>query len=266
MFRSCAFALATAACALAPSLARAEVLTFQFTGRITNTILQSGMQQASAPAPDSWLGLLISGSIRMDLTTMEPRLLEPGYSQVSKTFDRPFSQWLTVTVNQPDGSSLVIPSGPVLDLHVDPAFCPECDDASSYLSNAWVPSWSPGSPAQDSFYVQRTLIDGIEQFPRQQFQLNLRGIGPQADGLVDSADYRQAHFNPSLANWDNFGYVEDFPSAGHHSSYAFTVLSLSSQVAAVPEPSVYALAGAGALVLLLAARRRREPRMALRSA
>lgn len=266
MSRSCALVLATVACALAPLAARADVVTFQFTGRITDTILQSGIYQP-VPAttfPSSWIGQTVSGSIRMDFTHREPLILEEGqYSQVSATFDQPDASWLSMTVNQPDGSTLVIPSGPVLDLNVDPAFCPECNDAYSHINNGWVSFWSPNDPPQDGFYVQRTLINGLEQYPRQQFQLHLRGVGSENGGLVDTIDYRQVRFDPRFATWDNYGVVDHYPSADYRSTYAFTVLSLTSQVAAVPEPSAYLLAGAGMLAMFMVRRRRPAARAAL---
>jgi hypothetical protein len=259
MVRTSARVLALVACFLVPGFAHADVLTFQFTGRIDETVLQSGTQQTLATAfPSSWIGQTVSGTVRMDFGIMEPRLLETDrYSQVSKTADEPYAHWLTVSVNQPDGSTLVIPSGPVLDIELPPGFCPECDDAYSQITNGWVSANAPGDPALDSFYVQRNLINGLEPFPRQTFMLNLAGVGPAGAGLADSVDYRQANFDPSFANTTNFGYVDHFPSAGQHLSYAFTVLSLSSQVAAVPEPGVMVLAGAGGLMLLLARRRAR---------
>jgi len=248
--------LVVAAAWMGSNVAQADVLTFRFTGRISDTILQSGIQQqAETHIPDSWLGQAVSGTFSMDLTGMEPRILEPGYSQLAKTADRPRSDWLTVTVNQPDGSTLVIPSGPVRDIDLLPGFCPECDDAYSHITNQWVPSWDPGASPRDSFYAQRTLNNDVAPFPRQSFQINLSGNGPEADRLVDSIDYRQATFDASLANWDNHGYVTDSPSAGHQTVYAFTVLSLTSHVSAVPEPGALLMAGAGALGLLLARRR-----------
>jgi hypothetical protein len=225
----------------------------------TDSVLQSGIYQ---PAPPSsflagWIGQPVSGSIRMDFTAREPRIIEAGeYSQASATFDQPDATWLSMTLHQPDGSTLVIPSGPVLDMNVDPAFCPECNDAYSHIANGWVPSWSPDDAPYDSFYAQRTLINGLEPYPRQQFQLQLRGVGAEGNGLVDSIDYREARFDPRFANWDNHAYVDHYPSADHRATYAFTVLSLSSQVAAVPEPSVYFMAGAGVLVMFMARRRR----------
>lgn len=257
MVRSCAFALATAACFLASNVARADVLTLDFTGRIDSTVLQSGTQQTFATQfPSSWIGQTVTGTIRMDFGIMEPRLLETDrYSQVSKTFVEPYSHWLTVTVHQPDGSTLVIPSGPVLDIQLPPGFCGECDDAYSEIMNGRRPGNDPSQPAQDGFYVQRTLINGIEPLPRQQFMMGLYGTGPAGAGLVDSVDYRQFDIDPSFATVTNYGFVDHYPSAGEHLNYAFTVLSVDTQIAAVPEPGVFVLAGVGGLVLLLARRR-----------
>jgi hypothetical protein len=165
-----------------------------------------------------------------------------------------------VTVHQPDGSTLVIPSGPVLDIKLPPGFCGECDDAYSEITNGWV-GQDPSAPPQDAFYVQRTLINGLEPFPRQQFMMGLYGSGAQGAGLVDSVDYRQANFDPSFANTTNYGFVDHFPTAGQHLNYAFTVLTLDSQVTSVSEPGVLALGSAGVLVLLLAKRRRRSTLM-----
>ena len=258
MSRSRTLALVAAAGLMVSTIARAEVLTFHFTGRISDTVLQSGFMQPAEPlAPDGWLGQTMSGTFSMNLTGMEPRVIEPGYSQLARTADRPRADWLTVTVDQPDGSTLVIPSGPVLG--TGPGSCAECDDAYSHIADRRVPSWAPGDPPQDSFYTQRTRVNGLAPFPRQQFQISLRGIGPEADGLVDSIDYRRATFNVGSANWDNYGYIDNSPSIGHRSVYAFNVLSLTSQVSPVPEPGTLAMAGVGAWCLLAARRRRHLP-------
>lgn len=265
MLRSCVLAVATAACTLAPVAAQADVVTFHFTGLISETVLQGGVYRpvVTPTIPSSWIGQPVSGSIRMDFTDREPVILEPGHlSQVGTTFDQPDPSWLSVTLNQPDGSTLVIPSGPALGMDVGD--CLECNDAYSSITNGWVPSWSPGDAPQDGFYAQRTLINWPEPYPRQTFQLVLSGSGPQAGGLVDNVDYRRVRFIPSFADQVNYGVVDHYPSADYRSTYAFTVLSLTSQVAAVPEPSVYLMAGAGALLMFMARRRRSSPGCARR--
>lgn len=259
MFRSHILAL-TAACAVVPALvpasARAEVVTYDFTGRISNTILQSGIPQSfPSVVPDSWVGQLVSGSIRMDFGLSEPST-GSTFSQIGSV---PDPQWLTITLHQPDGQTLVVPSGPALGINLPPGFCGECNDAYSYVMNDWRSPDDPTGAAQDAFYVQRTLINGLEPYPRQHFSINLQGLANAQPGLTDSADYRSVHVNPSFADITNYGYVEHIPTGSSSLVYSFTVLSLTSQVTAVPEPGVFVLAGIGGVVLFFARRRQRVP-------
>lgn len=255
MFRSYTLAFA-AACALAPNLTRADVVTYDFTGRISHTILQSGIPQTfPSVVPDSWVGQLISGSIRMDFGLNGPNI-GSTYSQIGSV---PDPQWLTITLHQPDGQTLVVPSGPALGINLPPGFCGECNDAYSYVMNGWRSPNDPTAAPQDAFYVQRTLINGLEPFPRQHFSINLQGLAVSQAGLTDSTDYRQIHVDPSFANVTNYGYVEHIPTGSDSLVYSFTVLSLTSQVAAVPEPGVFVLAGIGAGVIFLVRRRKQRP-------
>ncbi|HEX6704406.1 MAG TPA: hypothetical protein VF169_06555 [Albitalea sp.] len=216
---------ALCAAVLATTSARADVVTFDFTGRISDTLLLSGIEQPAQPIPASWLGLMVSGTVRMDFETIEPRVLEPGVTQVSKTFDFPFADWMTVTVHQPDGSILSFPSGPA----PGPFPAPESNDAYSVIYN---------TAQQDWFYAQRSFSMAPD-FPQQIFAIDVRGVGAGHLHLTDSSDYRHVHFDVSQANWHNYGSVWFYSAAGVGVGYGFTVLSLTQAVSAspIPEPA-----------------------------
>ncbi|HSI51392.1 MAG TPA: PEP-CTERM sorting domain-containing protein [Ideonella sp.] len=256
---SVVFAVATAVFAAAP--ARADVVSFNFTGQISDSVLQTGIYQplVSSNMPADWLGQTVSGSIRIDLGPRAPTVLIPGQmSQLSNNASYPATDWMTVSITQPDGSTLLIPSSPAPDPYPEG----EGNNAYSHLMNNAVLN---GQPAQDGFSANRFLSNG-QTYPQQLFQLELVSTGANNLSLVDSIDYRKAVFNPAQANWTNYGVVDSFSSLTSGYRYAFTVLSLSSTVSAVPEPTSTAMMGIGLAALLWFGRRRRGDETGLAAA
>lgn len=238
-------ALCAGAFVVSPALAD-DVVLFDFTGVVSTSLLSSGTMQTLVPStlPASWIGQALSGTISIDLGAVPQREFpEIGLSQVSKTADFPYTDWMQVTVHQPDGSTLVIPSGPA----PDPYPTAESDDAYSQIQNSDV----------DSFYVQRTFSNGGNSYPQQFFSIDLSsnfgGLG-----LTDSADYRNVHFDVAQANWSNAGLVTKLAAEGVGYQYGFQVLSLNQSVAAIPEPGSWLLMAVGSALLIpgLLARRR----------
>ena len=225
------------------SPARADdVVLFDFTGVVSTSLLSSGTMQTLVPStlPANWIGQSVSGTISIDLGAVpHGDFPEVGLSQVAKTADFPYADWMQVTVHQPDGSTLVIPSGPA----PVPYPTAESDDAYSQIGNSDV----------DSFYVQRTFSNGGDSYPQQFFAIDLSShLGGL--GLTDSADYRNVHFDVAQANWSNAGLVTKLGAAGVGYQYGFQVLSLNQSVAAIPEPGTWLLMAAG--IALLASRLR----------
>jgi len=235
------FPLVAALCAGAfvVSPARAdEVVLFDFTGVISTSLLYSGVMQTLVPStlPSSWIGQAVSGTVSIDLGAVpHGEFPEVGLSQVGKTPDFPYADWMQVTVHQPDGSTLVIPSGPA----PVPYPTAESDDAYSQIGNS----------DADSFYVQRTFSNGGSSYPQQFFSIDLSSnFGGQ--GLTDSADYRNVHVDPAQANWSNAGLVTKLGAAGVGYQYGFQVLSVTQSVTAVPEPGTWLLMAAGIALLV----------------
>jgi len=236
------FPLVVALCAGAfvVSPARADdVVLFDFTGVVSTSLLYSGMMQTLVPSaiPSSWIGQAVSGTVSIDLGAVPLREFpELGLSQASKTADFPFTDWMQVTVHQPDGSTIVIPSGPA----PVPYPTAEGDDAYSQVQN---------SADTDSFYVQRTFSNGGTSYPQQSFSIDLTSRAGGL-GLTDSADYRSVHFDVAQANWSNAGLVTKLDGAGIGYQYGFQVLSLNQSVAAIPEPSTWLLMAVGVALLV----------------
>jgi hypothetical protein len=245
------FPLVSALCAgvfvVSPAQAEDDVVLFDFTGVISTSLLYSGMMQTLVPStlPSSWIGQMVNGTVSIDLgevpTTDYPEL---GLRQASKTAYFPYTDWMQVTVHQPDGSTITIPSGPA------PVPYPtmEGDDAYSQIQN---------SATRDSFYVGRSFSNGGDSYPQQTFTIDLDSVSGGL-GLTDSFDYRSVHFDPLQANRTNAGLVTKLDAAGVGYQYGFQVLTLNQSVAAaVPEPGTWLLMAAG---LTLVAWRRKSSR------
>ena len=221
------------------SPARADdVVLFDFTGVVSTSLLYSGTMQTLVPStlPASWIGQTVSGTIRMDLSAVPQRQFpELGMTQVGKTPEFPYTDWMQVTVHQPDGSTIVIPSGPA----PVPYPTAEGDDAYSDIRN---------SADADEFYVQRTFSN-TATYPQQFFSIDLSSrIGGL--GLTDSADYHNVDFDVAQANWSNAGLVTKLGAAGVGYEYGFQVLSLNQTVlAAIPEPATWLLTAVGMALL-----------------
>jgi len=222
------------------SPAQADVVLFDFTGVVSTSALSGGTVQAleSSSLSSSWIGQLVSGTIRMDLGAAGHQQYFPelGMSQVSTTSEFPNADWMQTTVHQPDGSTVVIASGPAPDPY--PIF--EGNDAYSDIRN---------STDVDEFYVQRTFSNAVT-YPQQFFSIDLSsrfgGLG-----LTDSSDYRNVHFDVGQANYSNAGSLTKLDAAGVGYQYGFQVLSLNqSVVAVVPEPGTWLLMVLGIALLL----------------
>ena len=236
-------ALCASALVVSPAQADDDVVLFDFTGVISTSLLYSGMMQTLVPAilPSSWIGQMVSGTVSIDLGEVPINVLpEFGMSQVGKTADFPYADWMQVTVRQPDGSTIVIPSGPA------PVPYPtmEGDDAYSHIQN---------SATRDSVYLGRNFTNGGNSYPQQSFQIDLDSF-MEGLGLTDSSDYRNVHFDPLQANRTNAGIVTKLDAAGIGYQYGFQVLSLNQSVAAVPEPGSWVLIAGG--IALLVSRRK----------
>lgn len=220
------------------SPAQADVVLFDFTGVVSTSVLGGGTMETleQSTLPSSWIGQLVSGTIRMDLSAAGHQEYFPdlGMSQVSTTSEFPNADWLQTTVHQPDGSTVVIASGPA----PDPYPILEGNDAYSHIRN---------STDVDEFYVQRNFTNTVT-YPQQFFSISLSsrfgGLG-----LTDSSDYRNVHFDVAQANWNNFGLVTKLDAAGVGYQYGFQVLSLNQSVAAIPEPSTWLLMAVGIALL-----------------
>ncbi len=236
-------ALCASALVVSPAQADDDVVLFNFTGVISTSLLYSGMMQTLVPTilPSSWIGQTVSGTVSIDLGEVPINVIpESGMTQVARTADFPYADWMQVTVRQPDGSTIVIPSGPAPVPY--PTF--EGDDAYSHIQN---------SATRDSVYLGRNFSNGGSSYPQQSFQMQLDSFLGGL-GLTDSSDYRNVHFDPAQANWNNAGLVTKLDAAGVGYQYGFQVLSLNQSIAAVPEPGTWLLMAAG--IALLVSRRK----------
>jgi len=237
------FPLVSALCAgvfvVSPAQADDDVVLFDFTGVISTSLLYSGMMQTLVPTilPSSWIGQVVSGTVSIDLgevpITDYPEL---GLRQASKTGYFPHTDWMQVTVRQPDGSTIVIPSGPA------PVPYPtmEGDDAYSHIQN---------SATRDSVNFGRSFSNGGSSYPQQTFLIELDSYMGGL-GLTDSFDYRNVHFDPLQANRSNAGIVTKLDAAGVGYQYGFQVLSLNQSVAPIPEPGTWLLMAGGVTLLV----------------
>jgi hypothetical protein len=229
-------ALACAGASLAAP-AQADVVLVEFSGTISTSVL-----------PSSWIGRTVRGTVSIDLQTGPPPLYwSDSFSQIGTTSAHPFAGWIEASVHQPDGSTIVIASGPA----PVPYPVQESNDAYTHIYNDYA--------SRDAFYLQRTFSNGGDSYPQQQFVIDVMGLN--AFGLLSTANYLDIRtFDLSQANYANHGIVLALtgPTTGYN--YAFTLQSLKASVvpAPVPEPATWLLmlAGVGALFVRSPAPRR----------
>ncbi len=223
--------------------AHAAPFTFNFTGHVSDQILQSGMLQPSYTSNSAWLGMSLSGTLTLDLDNVPASPTNvPGMTGYGATQDYPDASWISATVTNPDGSIVNIATS----VQPHPLPVAEGNDAYTLLRHF---------TEDGSFYAQRTYTN-LVSFPQQQFFLALRAVGPAAPLLTSSDDYADVVINAGAANYENFGYVRNYTAEDEGYEYGFTIDTVTRAPADVAEPSSWALATLAAGSLLFARRRR----------
>lgn len=223
----------------------ASLIAFDFSGTASPQILQSGFMQEFGVSNPDWIGKRVSGTITMDIDATSITYYAPGFIQFGATQQHPGATWLNVTVNNPDGSTVTIPGAQL----PNPFPTAEGEDAYALLSN--------NSMYGDGFYVQRTRNNSVS-YPQQWFLFDLRSVSAQGLGLTDSTDYANVNINPAAADWNNYGVVHSYTSAGEGFDYSFTIEAVTGRALAVPEPASLSLELIGLLALAWVLRTRAD--------
>lgn len=231
-------AFVCASALVAPVVASAQVLSYDFSGTVVEQVLSGGALSFSPPSDPGWVGLPVTGTIRVDLSLIPaPYPLVSGtppnlsWTAVSTSADSPF---LRVTVLNPDGSTFV---GDSLPGPVD----------SHQTGLAVVLSGTSEALAINS--------DRIPTYPRprQYFAINLGAVGAN---LISGTDPSTLQVDATAANDTNFGAVDFNPTSSSDGRYCYYYgFRVESFAAAVPEPATVAMMLAG-LAAVFAWRRR----------
>jgi hypothetical protein len=212
-----------------PSLAWATPIVFNFTGTISDQHLSNGSMQKSYSIIPKWLGKQVSGSISLDLDAVVPTW---GYESqtIYESFYEPnnnFAQWMTVTINNPDGTSYSI--APALDP------LPEVDAnyAATYLSYR--------ADYDDAQFVAYRNYSNVRKTPTQNIVFYISARGEDAHKLLNTTDFNTVNINTDFANWENYGSIYYVKENGKKMAYIFSVDSLTRVSSEVPEPGSFVL-------------------------
>lgn len=193
-----------------------------------------------------WNGKAVSGQMIIDLeglTATPPGSPTTRYYLTS--IDDNAGDWLSFTLNNPDGNSYSFPGEYSFPDELDP-FSQDYVNGSS----VWLRHQQDGMDT--NFFAGRTLLNPDSQLKRGIYlQLEARGQG--ASGLTGGLNLET--INPQFANWFNYGLVNYATNDGTSFDYYFTIDTIKQ----VPEPSSLALLLCGTAALLWARRRRAWP-------
>lgn len=220
------------------SIAAATPIVFNFTGTVTDQILDGGGTLDTRASIPKWNGKSISGSFTMNLDKVTPIIQnhEQTYYLTEASNDNS-RQWLEFVINNPDGTSYSIPTStdplPVVDSNYS---------AATLLSNE---NFS-------IFYIAREFHNtSFKNPPLQEIMLRLASFGEGSNQLYDSLDFSTVEFRPELATFQNYGLVNYLKDNGKKMEYYFTIDTLTSVKSNVPEPGVLSLALLGLAGLML---------------
>lgn len=247
---------ATAAPALAsrppPPWYRPPLLpeTFAFTGVISPTVLQDGVQvAANNNVPADWLGGTIRGTITLIPDRAEGGDGGPGtifWTDGNPEFGRS-GNWYTVSITNPDGSVFTVPGDA-------PAPSPMGDNSTGIFraDDGW---FSPPELVQETFHTSRSFSDEAHQ---QAFEIDLAtivGLPPEAPNLLSYPPQQPCcvfellqliQVDVSAATFTNAGFVSQFVAGADGERYAYGFqLTKFVHLAPVPEPETWAMMMAG---------------------
>jgi hypothetical protein len=218
-------------------------LIFQFTGKISDTVLISGIDQTLYTTHPEWNGKVVTGQlIFSDLSEFATDGYNgPFYSRYSKSNDfYPYANWMSFIINNPDGTVLDISDS----VPVVPVPLSEGDDAYTEISdtNHW--------EGDTTFYAQRSYSNS-STYPQKHASLYLRAINENAQWLTENANYNEVIVRPEFANFFNYGAVYYYTDIGVGHEYYFKIESIERLQATVTEPSTFLIFVASLLLITL---------------
>lgn len=199
-------------------------ITFNFTGTISDEVLSNGSIRKSTSIIPKWIGKQVSGSITMDLDSVIPE-----WSNATQTYYRShqengdLGEWMTVTINNPDGTSYTIAPP------IDPLPAVDVSSASTYLT------YNTTHHDQIAFFAGRNYAN-LKKPPRQEFYMWLSAEYENASKLLNTTDFDTVNINTDFANWTNYGVVYYIKENGKKMNYEFTFDSFTRAITHVPEP------------------------------
>lgn len=153
-------------------------------------------------------------------------------------YEADLAEWMTVTINNPDGTSYTIAPP------IDPL--PEVDvsSASTYLT------YNTAHHDQTAFFAGRNYAN-LKKPPRQEFYMWLSAEYEDASKLLNTTDFNTVSINTDFANWTHYGVVYYIKENGKKMNYEFTFDSFTRAITQVPEPGslLLIILGLGGLFL-----------------
>lgn len=220
------------------SVTAATPIIFNFTGTVTDQILDGGGMLDTWASISKWNGKSISGSFTMNLDDVTP--VAQNHEQIfylTEASNDNSRQWLEFVINNPDGTSYSIPTStdplPVVDSNYS---------AANLVSN-------------ENFsilYIAREFQNkSFKNPPLQEIMLRLATFGEGSDQLYSSLDFNTVEFHPELATYQNYGLVNYLKDNGKKMEYFFTIDTLTRIEHNVPESGILGLMLLGLASLVL---------------